>query len=84
VTRAEYDDGSAIIDGKPVDIRGRVALRARYTSPYNFLIAPFMSPINNKDFDYVLQTYLNRLLQGENVFEEMCSLCCATSGRWWF
>jgi TIR domain len=73
VSRAEYDDGAAIIDGRPVDIRGRVALRARYISPYNFLIAPYMSPINNKDFDYALRSYLNRLLQGEDVFEEMCA-----------
>lgn len=73
VTRAEYDDGAAIIDGKPVDVRGRVALRARYISPYNFLIAPYMSPINNPAFDYALQSYLNRMLQGEDVFEEMCA-----------
>jgi hypothetical protein len=73
VTRAEYDDGAAIIEGRPVDIRGRADLRARYVSPYNFLIAPFMSPINNKDFDYVLQSYLNRLLQGEDVFDQMRS-----------
>ena len=73
VTRAEYDDGAAIIEGRPVDIRGRAYLRARYVSPYNFLIAPFMSPINNKDFDYVLQSYLNRLLQGEDVFDQMRS-----------
>ena len=35
VSRAEYDDGAAIIDGKPVDIMGRVVLRVRYVSPYN-------------------------------------------------
>jgi hypothetical protein len=73
VSRAEYDDGAAIIDGRPIDIRGRVALRARYTSPYNFLIAPLMSPINNTDFDYALESYLNRLLQGEEVLEDMCA-----------
>jgi hypothetical protein len=50
-----------------------VALRARYTSPYNFLIAPLMSPINNTDFDYALESYLNRLLQGEEVLEDMCA-----------
>lgn len=72
VTRAEYDDGAAMIDGKPVDIRGRVALRVRYITPYNFLIAPFMSPINNNGFDYDLRDFLNKLLQGQDVFEEMC------------
>jgi hypothetical protein len=73
VSRAEYDDGAAIIDGRPMDIRGRVVLRTRYTSPYNFLIAPFMSPINSQDFDYRLESYLNRLLHGEEVFEDMCA-----------
>jgi hypothetical protein len=71
VSRAEYDDGAAVIGGRPVDIRGRVALRIRFISSYNFLIAPFMSPINNKNFDYALQSYLDRLLQGDDVFEEM-------------
>jgi hypothetical protein len=73
VSRAEYDDDAALIDGKPVDIRGRVELRARFISPFNFLIASFMSPINNNNFDYALRTYLNRLLQGEDVFAEMCA-----------
>lgn len=72
VTREEYDDGAAIIDGKPVNIIGRCALRLRHTSPYNFIIAPFMSPINNNKFDYELEEFLNRLLQGDNVFEPMC------------
>lgn len=57
VSRAEYDDGAAVVDGKPIDIRGRAALRARYITPYNILIAPFMSPINNKNFDYELKSY---------------------------
>jgi hypothetical protein len=73
VKREEYDDGAAIINGKPVDIGGRVALRARYLSPYNFLVAPNESPINNNDFDYRLETYLNKLLGGEDVFGEMVS-----------
>jgi hypothetical protein len=72
VTRAEYDDGAAIVNGKPVDILGRVALRVRYITPYNFLIAPFESPINNVAFDYELRGFLNDLLQGRDVFEKMC------------
>lgn len=73
VTRAEYDDGAAVIDGRPVDIRGRVVLRERHITPYNFLIAPFSSPINNNAFDDVLRDYLSRLLRGEDVFAEMCA-----------
>jgi hypothetical protein len=73
VTRAEYDDAAAIIEGKPVDIGGRVKLRARYLSPYNFLIAPHTSPINNNEFDYQLEGYLNGLVRGEDKFDEMVS-----------
>ncbi len=71
VTIAEYDDGAALIDGKPVDIRGRVELRLRFITPYNFLIAPFASPINNNLFDDRLVDFMNRLLQGEDAFDEM-------------
>lgn len=71
VTREEFDDGAAIIEGTPHDIRGRVELRVRYITPYNFIIAPNSSPINEKRFDRHLERYLNALLQNENVFEEM-------------
>lgn len=73
VTRAEYDDGAALIEGRPVDIRGRVVLRERHVTPYNFLIAPFLSPVNNNAFDDALRDYLNRLLQGKDVFAELCA-----------
>lgn len=73
VTRAEYDDGAAFIDDRPVSIRGRVVLRERHITPYNFLIAPFASPINTVAFDDVLHDFLNRLLRGEEVFAEMCA-----------
>lgn len=73
VTRAEHDDGAAIIDGRPVDIRGRSVLRVRYISPFNFLIAPNNSPINNKEFDDELEKGLNAMLQGSDVFEAICS-----------
>jgi len=71
VTRSEYDDGAALIDGKPEDLKGRVALRRRFISPYNFVIAPFESPINNKNFDDQFRSHLNDLLLGSDVFDEM-------------
>ena len=37
VTRHEYDDGAAVIDGKPTRITG-AKLRLRYITPYNFVI----------------------------------------------
>lgn len=67
VKRAEYDDGAAVINDKPVDITGRVELRARFITPYNFIIAPNTSPINNQRFDEPLRRYLNRMLHGEDL-----------------
>ena len=73
VKREEYDDGAAIINGKPTDIRGRAEVRVRYLTSYNFIIAPNKSPINNNRFDAELEQYLNRILKGQDVFDEMCN-----------
>lgn len=71
VTRAEYDDGATVADGKPIDLSGRVQLRARYLTPYNFILAPNGSPINNPQAEQELAGYLNALLRGEDVFDDM-------------
>jgi hypothetical protein len=71
VTREEYDDGAAVIDGKLVDLAGRVSLRVRYLTPYNFIIAPKESPINNSRFDSEFEALMNKLLEGDNVFDEL-------------
>lgn len=65
ITRAEYDDNAAVIDGLPVDLHGEAELRVRYLTPYNFIIAPFNSPINNTNFDKVRDLILNEMLQGK-------------------
>ncbi len=69
ITRTEYDDGSAVIDGKVVDAHG-AKLRIRYLTPYNFIIAAAGSPINNKKFDIVSSDYLNGILDGRYKVEE--------------
>lgn len=65
VSRAEYDDGSAVIDGKVVDMDHEAKLRVRYVTPYNLLIAPHDSPINNNRFDQQRNELLNAILRGE-------------------
>lgn len=69
VSREEYDDGAAIVDGKPVDIRDRVELRSRYLAPYNVIIAPNCSPINNTTFDQEFGADMNKILRGESSLE---------------
>ena len=65
VSRAEYDDGSAVIDGKVVDMSCEAKLRVRYVTPYNLLIAPIDSPINNNRFDQQRDELLNAILRGD-------------------
>lgn len=71
ITRAEFDDGAAVIDGDVVNLNGEAFLRERYLTPYNLIIAPQESPINNKQFDGARNEMLNRILRGEATVEEL-------------
>lgn len=71
VTRAEYDDGSAIIDGQVVDLNREATIRVKYLTPYNLIIAPHGSPINNNRFDRIRVEILNQVLAGSSTVEEL-------------
>lgn len=71
VTREEYDDGAAVIDGEVVSLDGALELRRRYLTPYNFIIAPVGSCINNVDFDADREELLNGLLAGTVTIDEL-------------
>ena len=71
VSRAEYDDGSTIIDGEVVDMNREAQLRVRYVTPYNLLIAPLDSPINNNRFDRQRDEMLNAVLKDEASLETL-------------
>lgn len=71
VTRSEYDDGAAVIDGKVVDLKGEAKLRIRYITPYNFIICAQFNPINNDNYDDMMVTLLNGILKGQNSVEEI-------------
>ncbi len=74
VTRGEWDDGAAKIEGKLQDIRGRGALRLRYLTRYNFVIAANGSPINNPDFDDALEQLLDGILSGASSVEDLAGV----------
>ena len=74
VTRAEYDDGAALIDGKLVDFNSNVELRCRYLTPYNFIIAAHNSPINNNHFDAVLKNHLNLILERKSTLDDLVKI----------
>lgn len=69
ITRAEYDDNSALIDGELTKLGENSELRVRYITPYNFLIAPNSSPINNNSFDEKLEELLNGVLQNRTSID---------------
>lgn len=71
ITRSEYDDGVALIDGTRVKTEHKADLRVRFLSPYNFVIAPQSSPINSSSFDSQFDELMNALLKGENTVEEL-------------
>lgn len=71
VTRVEYDDGAAVIDGKVVDLNGKAKLRTRYITPYNFIICAHFNPMNSSVYDDMLGKLLNGILKGQNSVEEI-------------
>lgn len=71
VTRAEYDDGAAVIEGKVVDLNGKAKLRIRYITPYNFIICAHLNPMNSNVYDDMLEKILNGILKGQNSVEEI-------------
>lgn len=71
ISRAEYDDGAAIIGGMPTQFESAPELRLRYLTPYNFLIAPVGSPINNNNFDGTRDQLMNQLLRGDSQLEDL-------------
>lgn len=73
ITRAEYDDGAAVIDGEPVDARDSAELRVRYITPSNFVLAAQGSPIDNTAFDRRRQELLNGILRGQNTVDDLAA-----------
>ena len=69
VTRAEYDDGHALIFGKLTEIYRDCELRVRQLTPYNFAICPHDSPINNLQFDGEHVSLLDDALKDPNGFQ---------------
>lgn len=51
MSRREYDDDAAVIDGKVVDLEHKAKLRNRYLTPYNFIICAHFNSINNSKYD---------------------------------
>ncbi|MGD0339603.1 MAG: hypothetical protein ABSB78_12540 [Bacteroidota bacterium] len=72
ISRLEYDDGSALINGKPVRTEGAI-LRSRTLTKYNFVISAKLSPYNCDEFCDESREYLGKLLKDEIVFDDFIS-----------
>jgi hypothetical protein len=68
ISRREYDDGSALIRGKPVRVED-AELRTRNLTRYNFIIAAKFSPYNCDDFYTNSDVYFIQLLKNEIDFD---------------
>lgn len=69
ITRQEYDDGSALINGNPVRTEG-ASLRTRNLTKYNFIITAKFSPYNCQKFYNNSDEYFGKLLREEIEFDE--------------
>ncbi|MBA4149084.1 MAG: nucleotide-binding protein [Verrucomicrobia bacterium] len=74
VTREEYDDGAAVIKGVVDQLEDRAALRVRYLTPYNLIIASKESPINNSQFDFTFADLMNRSIRDHKALAELFEL----------
>jgi hypothetical protein len=71
VTREEYDDAAAMVEGQLTDFNGEAELRVRYITPYNIIIAAVNSPVNNNQFDSELRKLMDGILQGTYLIEDL-------------
>lgn len=82
ITRAEYDDGAALIDGRIVDTRGGSELRRRYITAYNIVLASQASPINNNAFDDHLDKIMNGMLRGTVAIDDLVDAVNRLPRKW--
>jgi len=70
ITREEYDDGAAMINGEPTRTEG-AELRARYLTPHNMLICSKISVVNNHKIDRKLRRVMNKILRNESDVSDL-------------
>jgi hypothetical protein len=70
ITRTEYDDAAAIIEGRPQRTHG-ADLRVRYLTPYNLILCSRRHVINQNRFDRVLGELMDRILIGSNTVDQL-------------
>lgn len=64
ISRADYDDGATLLDGKPRRVLG-AELRERYLTPFNFIVCGNRHVINENRNDLGMKERLDGILQGK-------------------
>ncbi|WML34042.1 hypothetical protein [Clostridium sp. OS1-26] len=72
ITKAEYDEGTAVINGNLVDATNS-QLRIRYLSKYNFIISSINSLYNLNDYNKISEKYLDGISIGTHTLNEFIS-----------
>lgn len=70
ISRQDYDDGATTVLGKHIELRQRAELRARYLTPYNFIICAKFSAYNNHTFSRTSESFFRGMLDGSVTNEE--------------
>lgn len=74
ITRMEYDDAAAVINGKLVDFTktpDRAEIRRRFLTKFNFLICAKFHPVNQLGLDRSMEDILNALLRGQGTMKDL-------------
>ena len=71
ISRKEFDNGIAEIDGEHVDIKGKAELRIRHLSPYNIVVCAKFSSINSSEFDRLSGPIMDGILKGTSSIEDL-------------
>lgn len=72
ITREEYDDRAAVIDGRPIRING-AELRLRYLTPFNLLLCGNRHVINEPKYDGTVTRLMDGLLRRERTLSDLSS-----------
>lgn len=70
ITRLEYDDGAAIIDGRPVKVKG-AQVRIRFLTDYNLIVCGNRHVINENSLDRQVVGFLDGILAGTETVQAL-------------
>jgi len=84
ITREEYDDGAAVVNGDLVSTVGEAELRTHYVTRTNFLITAKKNVVNHKDYRRKYTRMMNGILKDEASLEDLIALVSETPRPSWF